>query len=136
MKTIEYVFPLARCNLGIGKEPLTILCPGTIETKFDGGLDQQADQTCAQGHLHVQQCIKLAMMQLLFDFKIGAPSEFFVKNDKIDSLDITDELMFSLADDPGEACFGPMSLKSAHHWQGVADVTNCRDAQDAETFWR
>lgn len=109
-------------DLVVGEQPLQVFGAGPVEAEPDIGRDQQAGQTGAQGHLHVQQDIEMAAAHLLSQLPIGLQARLFVKDDKLDAGNVTDQGMFQLADDPGQPGMGPGLLQGADHRQGMTDI--------------
>ena len=79
----------------------------------------------------MQQYVEAASGQLPAQRGECAPTASLVKNDEFHAANITDELVFKLADDPGQLGLRPRSLQCAHQRDHVCHVAQCRCAQQA-----
>ena len=109
---------------------------GAVPPDPDRRADHSAEQIGASGDLHVQQHIEAAAAQRQAQRFHGRPAAFLVEHDELDVIHAGEQPVLELADDPGDACFGPLLPQGANDRQGVGRVAERRQAEYADTFRR
>ena len=79
----------------------------------------------------MQQNIEVATGQFFADIAVCAQAKRFIKSDKLDAVYFTDQAMLVFADDPGDLRFRPVMLQGSQNRQGVCNVADRRQAQNA-----
>lgn len=71
----------------------------------------------------MQQDIEVTTAQMLSHCPVTASPCLFIEQDELDIRNIVDQLIFALADNPGEPGVRPAVLYGAHYRQGMTDVS-------------
>ena len=77
----------------------------------------------------MQQGIKFSVFQGVMQVRITFSTGFLVENDKLDTVQVANQLCFNLADYPGDFNAGHLFLKAQYHGNDMGDVANGGQAQ-------
>src|SRR5690606_22301382 len=116
----------------VDKQLMHILAAGAVVADGDPRRNHGGGQVCPQCHLRVQQGVEAPTPQSAAQLPIPARPRFLVEHAELDAGQVAHQLVFDLADYPGDVNAGLLLLQAQHDRDNMRDVADGGDAEEAD----
>ena len=125
---------LLRCRFdpAVYKQTVKVLAAGLVITNSGASGNTRGSEVGSECHLHMQQCVEFATLHLSAKLRVPFASGLLVENNELNTGQITDQLGFDLADNPGDLYPGKLLLKAQHNRYHVGYVTDGGQAKNTD----